>query len=110
MTTTPLNGQGPIPDTPKNKATTTSLKDDPGALPGFLPRPEPGALNFDNYAVRYQKLDLDELADVTELEKIETKAIRNQGIFVLSKKDFTFMDRIFVIISYLEENSANENK
>lgn len=85
-------------DAAKGKGTTPL---DPASIPGFVSnkKADSGA----KFKVRYQKLDMDELGDITELEKIETRAIRNEGVFVLSKKDYAFMDRIFVLISYMEE-------
>ncbi len=58
---------------------------------------------MDNYAVRYLKVDVDDGAARIDLEKIETRAYRNQGVFVLSKEKFTFMDKFYYVISYLEE-------
>jgi hypothetical protein len=75
---------------------------DPASIPGFLPKSKKDT-NFDNYKVRYQKLDMDKPGDIGELELIETKAVRNQGIYVLSKKEFSFMDKMFILINYLEE-------
>jgi hypothetical protein len=87
------------------RGSTTPLT--PDALPGLLPSVNKG-INLKNYKVRYQKLDLNELGDVTELERIETLAIRDEGIYLLSKKDFIFMDKIFMIVSYLEKVDPNE--
>lgn len=71
-------------------------------IPGFLPKSSASG-GMDKMRIRYQKFDLDELGDVSELEKIMTKSIRNQGVFILSKKDFIFMDRMFMLVEYMEE-------
>jgi hypothetical protein len=84
----------------KTKGSTSPL--DGSAIPGFLPTSK-ALSNLEKYRVRYQKLDMDDLGDISELEKIETRAIHNAGVYILSKKDFTFMDKMFVLISYLEE-------
>lgn len=89
-------------DITKNGGTTTPVE--PGSLPGILPGLPKGAWDPDKFKIRYQKLNMDELADVTELELIETKAIRNRGVYVISKKDFVFMDKIFMLICYMEED------
>lgn len=103
---TPL---GQAPTEIVNKRNTSPL--DPGTMPGLIPKPDPGALDFNKLVVRYAKLDMDELSDITELEKIETKAYRNQGVYVLSKKEFTFMDKMFILIGYMEEaNTSSSNE
>lgn len=85
----------------KTKGSTTPL--DPASIPNFIPSGKNGGFNSEKFRVRYQKLDMDNPADVAELEKIETKALHNTGCFVWSKKDYVFMDRIFILVQYLEE-------
>ena len=46
---------------------------------------------------------MDELPDIAELEKIETRAIHNEGCYILSKKEFLFMDKVLILVQYLEE-------
>lgn len=75
----------------------------PDSLPGILPKLAKGGIDPLKLRVRYQKLNLDEPGDIAELERIETKTIRNQGVYVMSKKDFVFMDKIFILIQYMEE-------
>lgn len=87
-------------DATKTKGTTPL---DPASIPGFLSTKKADATK---YKVRYQKLNLDEIGDIVELENIETRAIRGEGVFVMSKKDFAFMDKIFILISYLEEEKV----
>src|SRR5437879_1579065 len=79
-------------------------KIDPATIPGFIPAAKG---NFDpaRWRVRYQRLDIQEPSDIVELETIENKAIRNRGIYVLSKERFVFMDKILMLIQYLEETS-----
>ena len=71
------------------------------AIPGMLP-PSSGGVDFSKYRVRYQKIDVDDLGALVELEKIETRALRNEGVWVLSKERFLFMEKIFVLIQYIE--------
>jgi hypothetical protein len=71
------------------------------AVPGFIPSSKNN--NLDKFRVRYKKIDMNEPVDVAELEKIETKAIHNEGCYVLSKKEFVFMDKILILVQYLEE-------
>ena len=74
---------------------------DPAALPDFII----GATkkSKEKLKVRYQKLNMDEFGDIAELEKIETKALQgDQDVYVISKKEFIFMDKVFVLIGYLE--------
>lgn len=88
------------------RGSTTPLTAD--ALPGLLPGVSKDKLNFQKLKVRYQKLDMDQLGDVAELERIETLAIRDEGVYLLSKKDFIFMDRVLILISYLERDDPNK--
>jgi hypothetical protein len=76
---------------------------DPASIPGFIPRVGSDGFDPNKFRIRYLKLDLDELGDITELERLETKAIRNQGIFILSKDRFNFMDKIFILVQFLEK-------
>lgn len=78
--------------------TTTPI--DANSMPGVLPAKVINEMK--KYRVRYQKFNLDDLADVAELEKIETKGVRDEGVFIMSKKDFIFMDKIFMLVNYLE--------
>jgi len=83
----------------KTKGSATPLS--ASAVPGFLPSNKNGNLN--KFRVRYQKLNMDELPDIAELEKIETRAIHNEGCYILSKKEFLFMDKVLILVQYLEE-------
>ncbi len=69
-------------------------------LPGMVPSKAVNVLKA--YRVRYQKFNLDDLADIAELERIETKALRDEGIYLVNSKDFIFMDKIFVLVKYYE--------
>lgn len=77
-------------------------KIEPGSLPGLLPR-RVEDLDLAKWVVRYQKFNIDDPTQISELERIETRAIRNDGIFVLAKKDFVFMDQFFIMVQYLEK-------
>ncbi len=81
---------------------------DPASLPDMLA--SMGKQQASKYRVRWVKLNLDDLADVSELERIETKALRDEGIYVVSKKDFFFMDKIFMLVSYWEVDDSSEAK
>jgi hypothetical protein len=72
------------------------------SLPGFGPGSQDTGLNLDNYRVRYIKLDMDDPGSVAEAEIIETKGLAGKEIVVLAKDKFTFMDKYFLIIQYLE--------
>lgn len=59
--------------------------------------------DFSRGGVRYSKIDLDDPGSRTELEILETRALRDEGITLLTKEKFTFMDKFFIIVSYFEE-------
>lgn len=75
------------------------------SLPGILPTKNKGEIDPEKFAVRYQKLNMDEPGDIIELERIETKALRNRGIYVFSTERFIFMDKIFMLVKYIEETA-----
>jgi hypothetical protein len=89
-------------DVLKSPSATTEAN----ALPGILAEKSTTSSAYDNMRVRYQKLDLNEMVDISELEKIETRALRGQGVYILSRKDFVFMDKMFMLIGYIEEDQS----
>lgn len=92
----------------KMRGKTSKL--DPIEIPGFGLAAKP---EFDpnKFAVRYIKVDMDDPAAITDLEIIETRALRNQGVYMLSKDKFACMDRYFIVVSYMEEiGNANARK
>lgn len=84
----------------KSKGSTSPLE--MSSIPGLVSKGK-SEIDYKKFRVRYLKLNMDELSDIAELEKIETSAIHNAGVFVWSKKEFIFMDKIFILIQYLEE-------
>ena len=80
-------------------------KMDPISLPGFGPSNAADAFDPTKYKVRYTKVDFDDLGSIAELEILETRAIRNEGVFILSKEKFNFMDKVFMLVGYLERDT-----
>lgn len=70
-------------------------------LPGFTGG-NSGALDYSKYKIRYTKIDLDDAGSRAELEILETKGLSGKDIVVLSKSSFTFMDKYFIIVTYME--------
>lgn len=62
---------------------------------------------FGNYTVKYLKADFSEPADMLDLQNIETRALHSKAgdeeIVLLDKDKFTFMDKYFIILKYLEK-------
>lgn len=79
-------------------------KIDPLTLPGFIPA-EKAEVDLKKCSVRYLKADLDSAEGRTDLEHLETRAIRGDGVYILNKDKFTFMDKYFMIVAYMEENA-----
>lgn len=88
-------------DITKLKGSATPMTMD--SLPGLL-SPNKDVWNPKKFRVRYQKLNMDELSDITELECLETRAIRDEGVYVMSKKEFLFMDKVFILVQYMEKD------
>jgi hypothetical protein len=90
--------------TPAGSVGGTISKIDPVTIPGFVPSMGDDAFDPNKYEVKYVKIDMDDPLGVTLLEALETRALRNDGLFILSKDKFTFMDRYLMIVSYLEQS------
>lgn len=76
-------------------------KIDPVTIPGFVP--DNKGFDADKHRIRYSKIDLDDLGSIAELELLETRALRNQGVYILNKEKFPFMDKVFIIVQYIEK-------
>lgn len=61
--------------------------------------------SISGYAVKHLKADLDDLGQVSLLDKVETDAAMSDNIVILSRDKFAFMDRYFVILKYMEKTS-----
>lgn len=97
------NNQSGVPNpftTPAGGGSITKI--DPITIPGFGPTADK-EFEAEKYSVKYVKIDMDNPSAITLLEQLETDALRNNGIYILNKDKFTFMDRYFLIVSYLEE-------
>lgn len=73
-------------------------------MPGFGPAAPQKDLR--NFRVRYLKVDFDEASDLLELEALETRGIRGEDVVILNKDKFTFMQKYFLIVAYLEKVDA----
>ena len=79
-------------------------KIDPVTIPGFVPD-QNKAFDAQKHRIRYSKIDLDDPGSIAELEILETKALRNEGVYVLSKERFNFMDKMFIVVQYIEKTN-----
>lgn len=79
-------------------------KPDPISMPGFGPGLPPNDFDLNKYKVRYARIDFNDVSSIAELEILETKAIRNQGVHILSKDRYNFMDQMFMLVGYLEKD------
>lgn len=77
-----------------------TIKQDEINLPGFGPAPKN---SMDKYAVRYCKANLDEIDQRMELEGIETRGLKGEEIVIIQRQNFTFMDKMFIVLTYLEK-------
>lgn len=76
------------------------------SLPGMFGSQSDTSKIWESYSVKYKKFDLDEVADVLELQNIETVGLKGQDIVVLKKDGFAFMDKYMIVIQYLEKNEV----
>lgn len=90
-----------------NGVTNSVLVQEESVFPGFGPK-KTDESDLGNYRVRYAQIDIMDPGSRAELEIIETRAIKNEGVIVLTKDKFTFMDKYYMVVSYLElETNAN---
>lgn len=72
-------------------------------LPGMTGK---NTTTLTKYKVKYYRADLSDEADMLELSDIETKAIHStpgsEEVVLMSTDKYTFMDRYFVVLKYLE--------
>ena len=62
-------------------------------------------LTMEDYSVKYLKADMSDRGEVAILEAVETRAIHGTDIVLIDKDKFTFMDKYFIILKYLEKNT-----
>lgn len=60
---------------------------------------------FDGYTIKYCKADLDEPADMFQLQEIETKSLRGDEIVLLEKDKYTFLEKYFIVLRYMEKTA-----
>lgn len=72
-------------------------------MPGISDKMNPSK-GLEGYSVKYFKADLDDEGDLLELQRIETDGIRGDNVVILTKDKFTFMERYFLVVSYMERN------
>lgn len=99
MATTPI---GNLDGTSLRVASTTAItKESP--LPGMARAGKNLVMDPKKQRIRYQSFDLRDSADIAELERIETKAWRDEGIYIIDKKNYVFMDKMFFLVQYVED-------
>lgn len=77
------------------------LKNEDITIPNFGTVPK--KLTLEQYTVRYIKCSLDDAEDILLLENIETKGLAGEEIVILVKDKFTWNEKYFVVITYLEK-------
>ena len=76
------------------------------SLPGISEKlGDNGMPKIDGYSVKYFKADLNEVSDVMTLQQIETQALKGDEIVLLDRDKFTFMEKMFIIVRYMEKES-----
>lgn len=82
--------------------TTSKMPITEFSMPGMTPGLSKKAVT-DGYQVRHYKADLDDLSACATLEGIETRGLAGTEIVILEKDKFVFMDKYFIILTYLEK-------
>jgi hypothetical protein len=78
-------------------------------MPSFGGSQNVGEYDPKKYVVKYYKADLDDPEQRLMLSELETNGIRNEGIVLLKKDNFVFMDKFFIVVQYMEKIRASTN-
>lgn len=73
-------------------------------MPQIGPKAAGAGADPKKYNIKYIKADMDDITQMLELQLIETRGIRGDGVLLLSFDKMTFMDRYFIILKYMEAN------
>lgn len=71
-----------------------------------LPSMGTAKTGLEDYRVKIVKLDLDEPGDVLLYEQICTRALSGIDLVLRAREQFTFQERCFLILEYLEKTNA----
>ena len=78
-------------------------------MPSFGGTSNAGEYDPKKYVVKYMKCDIDDPEQKLLLSELETMGIRNEGIVLLKKDTFIFMDKFFIVVQYMEKIRAATN-
>lgn len=77
-------------------------KIDPASIPGFAGIPKSAVWDPSKYRVRYLRVNLSDADSLSQAEDVETRAIRDEGVYILNRERFVFMDQILLLLNYIE--------
>jgi hypothetical protein len=60
---------------------------------------------LEGYSVKYLKAELDNPGELLRLQEIETRGVQGNDVILLSRDKYSFLERYFVIVQYLEKNA-----
>lgn len=87
----------------KSKIETRDVRDI--GMPGISG--DLSSMKLEKYKIKYKKVDVDDPVAMLELSDIETKALHakhgDEEIVLVSTDKFTFMEKYFVILKYMEK-------
>lgn len=99
MATTPI---GNLDGSTLRAASTTAItKESP--LPGMARANKSAVLDPKKQRVRFQKFNMSDSADMAELERIQTMAWRDEGVYIIEEKNYVFMDIMYYMVKYIED-------
>ena len=71
--------------------------------PNMIPGKGEAMINSEKYRIRYYRADVTDLQEISELERILTEGLDGKNIVILEKDKYSFQDRYFVVVTYLEK-------
>ncbi len=78
------------------------------SLPGMISDSKNnGVITSEKYTVKCYLANLTDLTQLLELERILTKSLDGKDIVVIDKDKYSFQDRYYVVVTYLEKRNAN---
>lgn len=59
---------------------------------------------LEGFTVKYCKADMDDVAETQILQQIETRGLNGIDVVILNRDKFTFMDKYFIVLQYMERS------
>ena len=77
------------------------------AMPGMLSNKDSGKIDSSKYRIRCVRADISDAGELLALEEIMTQGLDGKDIVIIEKDKYSFQDRYFIVVTYLEKRNAS---